>query len=138
VRGAGAIAAIWLRLSPEARAALDSLWLCMEWDGRRPDVEAPVGFFFGVGVRGQLAARRAWADTGGLRERLQPPKWCGEEAVVTGTVVRVPRAVFALVCRTIKKSVVLMGAFRIPRVRPVRGKRRLLPPHGRVQGRRQG
>jgi hypothetical protein len=53
VRGAGAIAAIRLRLLPEARAALDSLWLCMEWDGRRPDVEAPVGFFFGAGVRWQ-------------------------------------------------------------------------------------
>ncbi len=53
VRGAGAVAALRVRLSPAARATLDSLWLCMDWDGGAVDVEAPLGFFFGAGVRWQ-------------------------------------------------------------------------------------
>ncbi len=53
VRGAGAIGAIRLKLPPAAKAAIESLWLCMDWDEGRLDVEAPVGFFFGAGVRWQ-------------------------------------------------------------------------------------
>jgi len=50
--GAGAVASLRLAL-PEAKDAIRSLWLCMSWDGEAKDVEAPVGFFFGAGVRWQ-------------------------------------------------------------------------------------
>jgi hypothetical protein len=50
--GAGAVASLRLSL-PEAKTALQSLWLRMAWDGRDGEVEAPVGFFFGAGVRWQ-------------------------------------------------------------------------------------
>ena len=58
VRGAGAIGALRLKLPPGAKAALASLWLCMDWDGGRNDVEAPLGFFFGAGVRWQAIPSR--------------------------------------------------------------------------------
>lgn len=50
---AGAIAAIRLKLPLAAQAECQSLWLTIQWDGDRPGVEAPVGFFFGAGVRWQ-------------------------------------------------------------------------------------
>ncbi len=52
IRGAGAVASLRLSL-PQAKDALESLWLCMSWDGESRDVEAPIGFFFGAGVRWQ-------------------------------------------------------------------------------------
>jgi D-arabinan exo alpha-(1,3)/(1,5)-arabinofuranosidase (non-reducing end) len=51
IDGAGAIAAIRLRLPEAAREGLDTLWLRMDWDGGTKDIEGPVGFFFGAGVR---------------------------------------------------------------------------------------
>ncbi|MBI5384979.1 MAG: DUF2961 domain-containing protein [Verrucomicrobia bacterium] len=50
--GAGAVASLRLSL-PQAKEAIESLWLRMDWDGGARDVEAPVGFFFGAGVRWQ-------------------------------------------------------------------------------------
>lgn len=43
INGAGAIASLRLSL-PQAKDALDSVWLCMSWDGATNDVEAPVRF----------------------------------------------------------------------------------------------
>jgi hypothetical protein len=51
LRGAGAVASLRISLPAAAREALDSLWLRMDWDGGAVDVEAPVAFFFGAGVR---------------------------------------------------------------------------------------
>lgn len=51
LRGAGAVASLRTALS-EPKEALEALWLSMGWDGGR-DVEVPVGFFFGAGVRWQ-------------------------------------------------------------------------------------
>jgi hypothetical protein len=53
VTAAGAIAAIRLSLPAAAQPDAQALWLRMEWDGERSAVEAPVGFFFGAGVRWQ-------------------------------------------------------------------------------------
>lgn len=52
INGAGAVASLRLTL-PQAKGAIDALWLRMAWDGGTNDVEAPVGFFFGAGVRWQ-------------------------------------------------------------------------------------
>jgi hypothetical protein len=52
LQGAGAVASLRISL-PQARDAIQSLWLHMSWDGEGRDVEAPVGFFFGAGVRWQ-------------------------------------------------------------------------------------
>jgi hypothetical protein len=52
IRGSGAVASLRLSL-PQAKDAVESLWLCLAWDGEEKDVEAPVGFFFGAGVRWQ-------------------------------------------------------------------------------------
>ena len=63
LRGAGAVASLRLAL-PQARQALPSLWLRMAWDGDRRDVEAPVGFFFGAGVRWQDIPSHAFGIRG--------------------------------------------------------------------------
>ena len=52
LRAAGAIASLRITL-PHSQDAIESLWLCMDWDGRTNEVEAPLGFFFGAGVRWQ-------------------------------------------------------------------------------------
>ncbi|MCL5098860.1 MAG: DUF2961 domain-containing protein [Candidatus Omnitrophica bacterium] len=52
LNGAGAVASIRIRI-PLAKDAIQSLWLVMSWDGQAKDVEAPLGFFFGAGVRWQ-------------------------------------------------------------------------------------
>lgn len=53
VQGSGAIASVKVAL-PRDKSAIHSLWLCMDWDGRKNQVETPLGFFFGAGV--------AWQD----------------------------------------------------------------------------
>lgn len=52
LNGAGAIASLRIAL-PQAKDAANSLWVCMDWDGMENQVEAPLGFFFGAGVRWQ-------------------------------------------------------------------------------------
>lgn len=60
---AGAVASFRLRL-PEAKDTAGSLWLRMSWDGENSDVEAPVGFFFGAGVRWQDIPSHAFGIRG--------------------------------------------------------------------------
>jgi hypothetical protein len=52
LQSAGAIDAIRIAL-PQTKALANSLWLTMSWDGHTNDVETPLGFFFGAGVRWQ-------------------------------------------------------------------------------------
>ena len=63
IQGAGAVSSLRISL-PQAKEALESLWLCMSWDGEQRDVEAPLGFFFGAGVRWQEIPSHAFGIHG--------------------------------------------------------------------------
>src|SRR5690606_33052974 len=52
IEGAGAIATLRVTL-PRDQRGLDSLWITMDWDGAKNQVEVPLKFLFGAGVNWQ-------------------------------------------------------------------------------------
>lgn len=76
--GAGAIEWLTLRLVPYDFHSLHDLWVVMHWDGHeKPDVEAPLGAFFGneYGLRAVAMFLTGRTDDGRLYSRYPMPFW---------------------------------------------------------------
>jgi hypothetical protein len=84
-RGAGAIAALSLRLMPYTPQAIADLWMTLRWDDHdRPDVEAPLGAFFGNehGLRNVATLLYGQTPDGRLFCKFPMPFWKSAEIAI--------------------------------------------------------